>query len=77
MFYFSDSAVHTCTPHVSSSATAPSQASLPIVTGYGNQHQMFSSAGPGNQDETSLTNDDQTVYPDDYTLQQWQKVKPF
>lgn len=44
------------------------------MRGYGNKPQMFSSAGAENKDGASLTNDDQTVYPDDYTLQNWQKV---
>lgn len=56
------------------SATAPSQAPCPIVTSYENQSQMFSSAEAEHQDGASLTNDDQTVYPDDYTLQIWQKL---
>ena len=67
-----DSAVHSQV--VPRATTARSQAPLPIVTGYENQSQMYSSAGTENQDGASLTNEDQTVYPDDYTLQNWQKV---
>ena len=59
------------------STTAPSQAPGPIVRGYENQPQVYSPAGAENQDGASLTNDGPIVYPDDYTLQCWQKVKPF
>ena len=38
---------------------------------------MISSAGAENQGGASLTNYDHAVFPDDYTLQNWQKVNPF
>jgi len=44
------------------------------VTGHGNKPKVSSHAGAENKVGASLTNDDQTVHPDDYTLQKWQKV---
>ena len=71
-----DPAVHN--QEVPCPATAASHApSLSIVTGYKNQSQMISSAGAENQGGASLTNYDHAVFPDDYTLQNWQKVNPF
>ena len=45
-----------------------------MVIGHGNKPKTFPSAGAENNKGASLTNDDQTVIPDDYTLQHWQKV---
>lgn len=44
-----------------------------MVTGHDNHPPKFS-VEPGNQGGASLTNEDQAVCPDDYTLQGWQKV---
>ena len=62
LFCFSDSAPHS--PDIPRS----------IVIGRGNKPKTFPSAGAENNKGASLTNDDQTVIPDDYTLQHWQKV---
>lgn len=68
-----DSAIHS--QESPCSTPAPSQAPPPIVRGYENQSQVFSSAGgTENPDGASQTNDDLTVRPDDYTLQHWQKL---
>lgn len=75
VIFISDSAIHS--QESPCSTPAPSQAPPPIVRGYENQSQVFSSAGgTENPDGASQTNDDLTVRPDDYTLQHWQKVKP-
>lgn len=80
LFLFSDDSLQ---PPQTVAETLPSS-SAPVVSGHAKKHQTFSSTSQHafvhNQERPQncldgSTNDDLTQYPDDYTLQKWQKVK--